>query len=266
MKELKSNNGPVKTTARLGRRFAIATTGSAILLAGLTYLTITANPDYFLFLGGTALACTAALGYIFGRQIGLKLEQRELEHILRINESHKTVQQLIKDKEFLKSETFDLKQHREFLLKLMEDADRSNKELQKEIYTRQQAENQAAQARDNMELALIGGNLGYWNWDISTNTHTFNKRFAQLLGLSISDLTEDLDWRDAYIHPDDKDRVIHALLCHLEGKNDDYSCEYRLTKGLEQWIWVLDHGRVVERNASQSPLRMIGTLLDITER
>ena len=33
-----------------------------------------------------------------------------------------------------------------------------------------------------------------------------------------------------------------------------------------RWIWVLDRGRVVERAPDGTPLRMVGTHLDITER
>ena len=68
---------------------------------------------------------------------------------------------------------------------------------------------------------------------------------------------------DANIHPNDIGRVRDALRSHLEGKSDFYELAYRAKTFKNQWIWLLDRGKVVERDHNQQPVRMTGTLKNI---
>jgi signal transduction histidine kinase/CheY-like chemotaxis protein len=75
-----------------------------------------------------------------------------------------------------------------------------------------------------------------------------------------------LEWRHEQIHPDDLQSVTRNLENHLNEKTDTYACEHRMLHGNNHWIWVLDRGKVIEWDKDRSPLRMVGTLLDITAR
>jgi two-component system NtrC family sensor kinase len=52
----------------------------------------------------------------------------------------------------------------------------------------------------------------------------------------------------------------------LEGKIDQYCCEYRMLTKNNEWKWVLDKGRVAIRDENNNPLRIAGTLSDIDDR
>jgi signal transduction histidine kinase len=72
-------------------------------------------------------------------------------------------------------------------------------------------------------------------------------------------------WMDL-CHPED---LIHsnALLDkHFKRESANYQCEARMKHKNGAWIWILDHGRVIEWDEDGNPLRMIGTHTDITER
>lgn len=251
---------------RLGRGFALACAAAGLLLAGATYVSSKSNPANLPVFVGVAVAVTILLGYMVGRLLGSRIEREEYERNSEIHENLEVVQELMKANEFLETETLDLRKHRKALLSIMEDAERYNEELKREVIERKRAESDAARARDNMELILHGGDLGYWDWDIPGNAYSYNHRFASILGCRIDDLAPDFDWHKQHIHPDDHALVDRTLAAHLDGKTDTYTCEYRLQKGSKEWIWVLDRGRVIERGEEGSPQRMAGTLLEITDR
>ena len=251
---------------RLARGFALACALGALALAGSTYALSKTSPEHLPTLVAITVGATIILGYLFGRLVGMRIERDERERNSEIHENLEVVHELMKANEFLETETIDLKKHRKALLSIMEDAERYNEELKHEVAERKRAEAEAARVRDNMELILHGGDLGYWDWNIPDNTHTYNSRFAHILGYRIDGLATDFDWRKQHIHPDDYEAVRGTLEQHLQGKADTFACEYRLQRGSNSWAWILDRGRVIERGADGTPLRMVGTLLEITDR
>ncbi len=239
---------------------------AGLLLAAATYSVSKSTPENLPVLVGIAVAVTIILGYLVGRLVGQRIECDEYERNSEIHENLAIVQELTKANEYLETEALDLKKHRKVLLSIMEDAEHYNEDLKREVSERKRAERETARTRDNMDLILRGGDLGYWDWDIPANTYTYNPRFAGILGLNQEERVSDLDWRKRNIHPDDYANVIRTLKTHLEGKTDTYTCEYRLRRGEKDWLWVLDRGRVVERGPANAPHRMAGTLLEITDR
>ncbi|HPF69528.1 MAG TPA: ATP-binding protein, partial [Candidatus Krumholzibacteria bacterium] len=61
-------------------------------------------------------------------------------------------------------------------------------------------------------------------------------------------------------------RVMADVQRHLDGESDHYETEHRLRHRDGSWIWVLDRGRVIARDAAGRPLRAAGTHQDITAR
>ena len=68
------------------------------------------------------------------------------------------------------------------------------------------------------------------------------------------------------IHPDDAPGVMTALWPCLDGKDGTASVEFHMPCKDGSWLWTLGRGRVIARDASGKPTRMIGTNADITER
>ncbi|NQU07737.1 MAG: DUF3365 domain-containing protein, partial [Candidatus Abyssubacteria bacterium] len=134
--------------------------------------------------------------------------------------------------------------------------------------TREIRQHQAemAESEERMELALHGGDLGTWDWNVETGEVTFNERWAEMLGYASDGIEPHLSTREKLVHPDDMPGVEEVLNAHLEGKTDFYETEHRVRHKSGEWVWVLDKGRVIERDAEGRPLRACGTHLDITER
>ncbi len=119
---------------------------------------------------------------------------------------------------------------------------------------------------EKLSLAIEGGELGTWFWNIETGEVEFNERWAEMLGYDLSEIEQKVETWDKFIHPEDKDLVYSVLNDHLNGKIDRYEVEHRLKTKNNNWIWVLDKGKVTKRDNEGNPLRAYGTHLDITKR
>ena len=256
----------LKLQTRIGIGFAVGSVVNVVLLSAAIYgLSLVIDP-FFLYFSALFLPLVGCIGYLAGSFVGRRLESEGHEANREIHKQFKVVQELVKANEHLETETLDLRQHRKTLLSIMEDAERSNEELKREVAERKHAQTEAARAKENMELILHGGDLGYWDWDIPNQTQTYNNRFAAILGLPPGQLDSREAWRREQIHPDDIETVNLNIDNHLNGKTETYASEYRMHHGSNDWIWVLDRGKVIESDKDNTPLRMVGTLLDITGR
>ncbi len=133
-------------------------------------------------------------------------------------------------------------------------------------FFRQRSEKKIEESKRRLELALEGGNLGTWDWNVKTNEVRFNEQWAEMLGYGLEELDPRLSTWEEMVHPDDLPEAREKLNEHLEGKTDYYEAEFRMQHKSGDWIWVLDRGKVIERDEEGNPVRASGTHLDITER
>jgi PAS domain S-box-containing protein len=119
---------------------------------------------------------------------------------------------------------------------------------------------------DRLSYALKGTQAGTWDWYIKTGKTIFNDRWAEMLGYRISELEPTtIDSWQKLTHPQDILRAEEQLNRHFEGGSDFYDVRYRMRHKNGDWVWVWDRGQVVERDAENKPVRMVGTHVDVTE-
>ncbi len=115
------------------------------------------------------------------------------------------------------------------------------------------------------KFAVEGSGDGLWDWNVPASTVFLSKRWKEMLGFTEAEIGSSLEEWSKRIHPDDLARVMAEVQAHLAGTSPTYSCEHRVLCKDGSWKWILDRGRVIERDAAGKPLRMIGTQSDITE-
>jgi PAS domain S-box-containing protein len=112
-----------------------------------------------------------------------------------------------------------------------------------------------------MHEAVKAARLSLWNWDFR------RERFwASGIGHAMLDGDAASEQAELFgdVHPDDREKLQHAMDLALESEN--YYCEFRLrpVAGLSSH-WMVARGRI-ERDHEGAPLRMYGVLADISER
>lgn len=122
------------------------------------------------------------------------------------------------------------------------------------------------ESQKHVELAMIGADIGTWDWDVPAGSVSYNERWAEMLGYALEEITPQASTWEALVHPDDLPRVQAALQAHFEGRTEAYETEHRIRHKTGRWVWVLDKGCVLEWDAEHKPRRICGTHLDITER
>jgi PAS domain S-box-containing protein len=135
-----------------------------------------------------------------------------------------------------------------------------------DITERKRAEAVAREGQERLGLALKGADLGSWDWNVQTGEVRVNERWAQMLGCRADEIEPHVKTWEDLVHPEDLPRVREVLQAHLDGRTPSYETEHRMRHKSGGWVWVLDRGRVITRDAAGKPLRATGTHLDITER
>jgi len=123
-----------------------------------------------------------------------------------------------------------------------------------------------SESKKQLELALSGGSLGTWDWNIKTNEVQFNKRWAKLLGYSLDEIKPHFSSWEKLVNPEDMPGVQKKLNAYFEGRAPAYEVEFRMRSKSGKWIWILNKGKIFERDADGNPIRACGTHLDITKR
>lgn len=120
------------------------------------------------------------------------------------------------------------------------------------------------ESKDRLQLAMEGGNLGMWYWDLITEELVYNDCWADMLGYKIEEVY-DIKWENL-LHPEDSDRVTEALNRLVTGADVEYEQEYRLKTKDGKWKWILDRGKTVKRDIDGKPVRLAGTHIDINDK
>jgi len=117
-----------------------------------------------------------------------------------------------------------------------------------------------------LSLVLEGSNDGYWDFDLERRRNAFSPRCFDIVGERPAAGESLMKWWWGRVHPEEVPVVRGALDAHLSGQVDRIDISFRLRSADGAWRWVRAVGRVVKRDGDGRPIRLAGTVRDITER
>ena len=124
-----------------------------------------------------------------------------------------------------------------------------------------------SESEERLGLALKGIGVGMWDWMVQSGETTYDERWANIVGYTLEELSPvSIDTWLSLVHPDDLAESDQLLEKHLTGEADYYISKVRMKHKNGHWVWVLDRGKIFERDAAGKPIRMAGTHLDITDQ
>ncbi len=121
-------------------------------------------------------------------------------------------------------------------------------------------------SQDRLEHAMAASNDGLWEWNPQSNEMYLSPRWFEMLGYQPDDFPAGTNAMQLLSHPDDRSPAFKAMDDHLSGRSNRYYLEHRLKNKEGQWQWVLGRGMVTDRDTSNRPLRVTGTISDIHDR
>ncbi|MEY4591718.1 MAG: hypothetical protein RIR18_613 [Pseudomonadota bacterium] len=113
-------------------------------------------------------------------------------------------------------------------------------------------------------LAVTGE--GIWDWEITSGSVVHNDKWHELLGDTRYSISNDLEGFKNLLFLEDQEIVLNKINDVLVGRTDFYESEHRMLRTDGSVIWVRDRGTVIERSATNQPLRMIGCVSNIHDR
>jgi PAS domain S-box-containing protein len=120
-------------------------------------------------------------------------------------------------------------------------------------------------ADERYHFAVQASDRGVWDWDLITNKVYYSSESMKILELTESDLVAAPEEWDERVHPDDREEYYGNINMHFDNKIPFYeTCHRVLCNGTYKWI--LDRGKVIERDDNGKPLRIVGTHTDISDQ
>ncbi|MCT7994564.1 ATP-binding protein [Laspinema olomoucense] len=130
----------------------------------------------------------------------------------------------------------------------------------------QQCLDHLQESNRRLQLALEGSNLELWDWNLETGDLFIGKKWRAIADWMPDETPNLVESWHRLIHPDDLPRAIAAWNQHLHGGTPVFEIEYRIRTKTGEWQWILDRGKVVERDHQGNIVRILGTHKDITHR
>jgi diguanylate cyclase (GGDEF)-like protein/PAS domain S-box-containing protein len=113
--------------------------------------------------------------------------------------------------------------------------------------------------------ALTISRAGVWDINLAEETVFCSDTWHELRGLSAGiDIDASVyDWVK-YVHPDDREMVIHCVERQNQGDPDYNTFTYRIQHNDGHWVWIESRGSCIERHESGEPFRIAGIDSDVT--
>lgn len=136
--------------------------------------------------------------------------------------------------------------------------------LKNHTHLRRQTEDALAWSEANLAAAQRLAHLGSWEWNLRTGEQLWSEEAHCILSIDQATTTATFDTFLQAVHPDDQ-AIVNDAVHEALYQRTDYSIDHRLIRpdGVER---IVNHRGVVIIDDTGEPIRLTGTLHDITER
>jgi PAS domain S-box-containing protein len=139
----------------------------------------------------------------------------------------------------------------------------SNALLRQEVNERRRAEQSLIDTKTILTIAQRVTQLGSWVYDIAAETLRWSDEIFTICGLPPQSLKPTVALANQLSHPDDRDAAT-ALFWRCIHEGRDYRSERRILRADGSVRHVRVWGKII-RDEFNTPVRMVGSYLDITE-
>ncbi len=105
----------------------------------------------------------------------------------------------------------------------------------------------------------------YWDWHLEEGSIQYNGNLQTDLGYPSQPAADSEFWRKI-THPADRPMIKYKLYRHLQDESSACQFEYRLLTSSGNYQWYLAKGKVISRDPAGRPVRMVGSIENISAR
>lgn len=119
------------------------------------------------------------------------------------------------------------------------------------------------QAHQRIDLALVRGRCGLWDWDMARGKMYWSRSMYDMLGYEVCEDMLSFGVVSAIIHPDDAD--LFDLANQIVAREiDQIDQVFRMRHAAGHWVWMRAKAQVIDPEASE--IHLIGIAVDVTEQ
>lgn len=116
------------------------------------------------------------------------------------------------------------------------------------------------------QRAVAQGDVGLWDLRPEHETVQYSPAWKLRLGFPEPHRADSTHFWRCRVHPLDLDAMLVAMRDHSRGLLPTYEAQFRLRSNGSGYRLLRSRGRVLERNAEGRVLRMVGVMVDLTDR
>ena len=120
-------------------------------------------------------------------------------------------------------------------------------------------------SEERFRLLARGTQDAIWDWDMRDDRLWWNEGLENLLGFRGEEVQPSVQSWARCIHPDDRKPTLEGVRQAVATGADVWSGTYRFRRGDGTYAWVSGRTHVI-RDSAGAPVRMVGSMADITER
>jgi PAS domain S-box-containing protein len=128
----------------------------------------------------------------------------------------------------------------------------------------QRSSREVARSEQLLRTVIGASNDGIWDWHLESGVITWSDRVYEILRMNRDGSAITIERLRELVHPDDRELFSSALDSHLNHQKP-FNLENRILRGDGSYGHFLGRGSAI-RSADGTPLRMVGSVSDITER
>ncbi|MER9749406.1 PAS domain-containing sensor histidine kinase [Mesorhizobium sp. M0140] len=119
------------------------------------------------------------------------------------------------------------------------------------------------EAHQRIDMALVRGRCGLWDWDMVRGKMYWSRSMYDMLGYKPCDTMLSFGEVDQIIHPEDGD--LFELANRIVAREIDHIDQvFRMRHADGQWIWMRARAQVIDPEAPE--IQLIGIAVDVTEQ
>ncbi len=135
----------------------------------------------------------------------------------------------------------------------------------RDVTERSEAWRRVEESEERYRLVARATNEVIWDSDLRTDTQVWDGAVEKMFGYPAGQTT-DTAWWEERVHPEDRERVTASVEAVLGGGREVWSDEYLFRRADGGYSDVADRAHVVRDAETGEPVRVLGSMMDVSER
>ncbi len=145
-------------------------------------------------------------------------------------------------------------------------AERTSRQLREENEERRRVEARLKATDERLNLALDSTQVGVYEWHVESDQVFCTPSIWKMIGYSAADMpVTGQGWLEL-LHAEDRSPVRAVIDAHFRGETPFIEIEHCILHGSGEWVWIALRAKCTSFSAARRPLRVLGTLQNITAR